>query len=464
VSSISRPIGFSLCLLTRRILRTHLSRSNWNEKRFPRAISHCSRKAPVFIGPSATATHQEVSETESQLSDLPDSLTFAKPIWNGFLSEPTSRLPSYNVSDAPPAPHELELSVFGPGVGECIVVHIGDGDWIVVDSCIDRQSGTPIALAYLRSLGVEVATRVKLVVATHWHDDHIKGLAETFRTSENAKFVTSAAYPLQDLLRLVSLGNEAAGPMSATKEYSEIIKVLLDRRGKGERLDAVGPIPALANKKLLALTGAERALQAEAFALSPADGVYNLAQAELRNALSAIEQRRCPSPLGPNQLSVVLWLRIGVLTVMLGADLEHVLGTTEGWQAIVSSAERPQGRAGFFKVPHHGSEGADCPQCWTDLLVEQPIAVVTAYSRSMLPKPTDIDRLRMRSQRVFLTSDPAHYSLPRRPNAVEKTLREVAVRRRALAGRMGHVQVRCDARDIAQDPLILLRNGAQRCA
>ncbi len=334
------------------------------------------------------------------------------------------------MTDTPPAPHQLEITVFGPGLGECVVVHVGDGDWIVVDSCMDRRSGQPAALDYLRSLNIDVASRVKLVVATHWHDDHIRGLAEILRAAESAKFVNSAAYAFRDLVRVVELGASTAPASSATQEYNGINKILMQRRRGGERAEAVGPIPALANKKLLALAGAGRSVSAEIFAISPADGVFNRAAEELRDALVTIEQRRRPSLQGPNQLCVVLWLKVGVLNVLLGADLEHVVGTTEGWNAIVGATERPEGRAGFFKVSHHGSENADCPGCWTDLLLENPIAILTPHSPSKLPKPADVSRLCARTPHVYLTARPASFGLPRRDNAIEKTLRELGVKRR----------------------------------
>lgn len=355
----------------------------------------------------------------------------------------------------------MEVSVFGPGIGECVVVHVGDGDWVVVDSCLHRETGQAIALNYLASLNVEVATKVKLVVATHWHDDHIRGLSQILRAAESAKFVNSAAYAFRDLLRVVKIGS-VAPQSSATKEYDAIVKILYDRRPKGERPSTVGPLQAVANKKLLALTGPERSISSEVFALSPADGVFNRAQKELSDALSAITQRRRPSRLGANQLCVALWLKVGVLDVLLGADLEDVPGTTEGWQAIVGTAERPQGRAGFFKVPHHGSENADCGRCWTDLLLPQPFAILTPYSRSMIPRSTDIRRLCGRTSRLFLTSDPTRYSLPRRENAIEKTLREVTGRRRALVGQMGQVRLRSDARNITEEPELVMRNGARQ--
>ena len=164
---------------------------------------------------------------------------------------------------------------------------------------------------------------------------------------------------------------------------------------------------------------------------------------------------------GPNQLSVALWLKVGILDVLLGADLEHVSVPTRGWLAITRSNERPVGRAGFFKVPHHGSKNADCSECWTELLSPTPIAIVTPYSRSRLPTPTDIERLCSQSPSVYLTSDQS-YPLPRRDNAVEKTLRGMVISRRALAGQMGHVRLRCDAATPDQQPMVDLNNGARQ--
>jgi len=369
------------------------------------------------------------------------------------------------VISEPPNLHELEVSVFGPGVGECIVAHVGDGDWIVVDSCINRESQEPVALEYLKSLHVDIPSRVRLVVATHWHDDHIRGLAEVFRVAESAKFVDSAAYSLSFLARVVELGTKTAANASVTEEYSGIFEILKGRRNKGERKEAVGPLRAVANKRLLLLTGEDRTVRAEVTALSPSDGTFSKAEGELKRALSIIAERKRPSLLGPNQLSVVLWLRVGSLQVMLGADLEHVAGTTEGWKAIVNSKERPEGRAGIFKVSHHGSKNADCPECWDNLLSNQPIAVVTPYSPAKLPSNTDLARLCGQTNLLYLTSDHTRYKVPTLDRAVEKTLRESGIERRALEGKMGHVRLRADALDPVPKTRVELFNGAElRCA
>ena len=210
------------------------------------------------------------------------------------------------------------------------------------------------------------------------------------------------------------------------------------------------------------MTQGERSVGAEIFALSPSDAAYYLAKEELGAALSAIKGGRRPVTQGPNQLSIVLWLKVGVLDILLGADLEHVSEPTRGWLAITRSNERPIGRAGFFKVPHHGSQNADCSECWTELLSPEPIAVLTPHAPSRLPTQADIERICVGSSSVYLTSDHTSYGLPRRDNAVEKTMRGMAISRRALAGQMGHVRLRCDAVSADQRPLVQLNNGARQ--
>jgi len=63
---------------------------------------------------------------------------------------------------------ELEISLFGPGIGECIVVHLGNRQWMVVDSCMNVGRTEPIAVNYLNQMGVDVESDVKLVVVTQW--------------------------------------------------------------------------------------------------------------------------------------------------------------------------------------------------------------------------------------------------------------------------------------------------------
>jgi len=329
---------------------------------------------------------------------------------------------------------------------------------------LDKKTGEAIALKYLKAIGVDIALSVKMVVATHWHDDHIRGLSKVLREARNAIFVDSAAYSFSKLSHIVRLGAQTAANASVTEEYNEIYQVLKQRRLKGERLEAVGPVQASANKKLLNLVSHNRAVNAEVIALSPSDGTLNHARAELEHAESLFLERKRPSRQGANQLCVVLWVRVGELQVILGADLEHVSGRTEGWRAIVGSAERPAGVAGIFKVPHHGSKNAHSPECWDTLLSSNPVGIVTPYAQSGLPTTNDIQRLCGLTSEVYITSDYRLYKVPTLNHTVEKMLKD-RKKRRALEGPMGHVRLRADAKNPGLKPEIEMFNGAEKiCA
>ena len=140
---------------------------------------------------------------------------------------------------SPPSSEEFEISLFGAGVGESVVVHLGFGAWIVVDSCRDA-SRSPVALSYLKSIGTDPSSIV-LIVATHWHDDHVDGLAELMRRAPSAKFVCSAALHTKQFFRLVSSGTRVLGKSSATDEFAEIFRTLEGRDAERARRGAAGP-------------------------------------------------------------------------------------------------------------------------------------------------------------------------------------------------------------------------------
>jgi glyoxylase-like metal-dependent hydrolase (beta-lactamase superfamily II) len=105
----------------------------------------------------------------------------------------------------PPLTDEVEVSVFGPGFGECIVVHLTEQSWLVVDSCIDARTKEPAALVYFEKIGVDAAKDVRFVISTHWHDDHIRGIGRVVGKCELAKFVCAHGLGSKEFKTLVSL-------------------------------------------------------------------------------------------------------------------------------------------------------------------------------------------------------------------------------------------------------------------
>jgi beta-lactamase superfamily II metal-dependent hydrolase len=211
-------------------------------------------------------------------------------------------------SDAPAA-ETIEVSLFGPGVGECVVLHVGGGRWIVVDSCLD--DGRAVALAYLAAIGV-APTSICLVIATHWHDDHIRGLTEVVGAAPGADFVCSAALRLEEFLSLIAASPAVRLTTRLGSGVDEMTSIL-------QRLQERNRHPTWANSNQVILRNGVVQLTS----LSPSSATLSrsmLGFAALAPKLKAA-LKTVPN-VSPNETSVVLHLQCDKAVVLLGADLE----------------------------------------------------------------------------------------------------------------------------------------------
>lgn len=336
-----------------------------------------------------------------------------------------------------PRPSEIEFSIFGPGFGECALLHLGEGQWLIVDSCVDQRRREQPALAYLNRIGVDAAQAVKLVVATHWHDDHIRGLGQVVSACATARFACPVAFRDPELLTLIGvLRNEPFREQSGTTEITRVFQSLRER-GRSR----VPPIiPVISNRVLLDELRGDTA-RVRVVALSPSDAAVVQAAVALKARAQGGSLTVAPSP---NLCSVVLHVSFPSVSLLLGADLEETADPSAGWSAVVDLIGRPRDRAQVFKVPHHGSGTGHHDRVWAEML-EQPIyAVLTPFVRlrTPLPSPDDINRIVGLSNQAYITSMPVRPSAPRREPAVERQLREMT-RRMALAEPvMGHIRFR----------------------
>lgn len=345
----------------------------------------------------------------------------------------------------PPARDEFEVSVFGPGLGECIVVHLGDNEWCVVDSFISRGASESIAAQYLRGFDNDALNRIRLIVATHWHDDHIRGLSQLVKLVPQASFACSDALNSSQFLTLAAA---FSGPFSRSSGTDELGKIL----GAAEPAIAArpskmkSPMWAGENRHLLTLPAVPgvRSHPVKIVALSPSDRTKMLALQEFANLTPSVgtSVRRLGRG-GENHASVAIWIDTGNEYLILGADLEHVDDHQRGWRAVLNShdSHRTNQRASFIKVPHHGSITGDAPEVWARMLVTNPVAVVTGYTPSRLPKPSDLKRLAQRTDRLFHTTI-ASTRTPARDPSVEKMMKMFSKDRKALIGRAGQVRMR----------------------
>lgn len=342
-----------------------------------------------------------------------------------------------------PAADELEVSLFGPGIGECVVVHLGHNEWLVADSCCARGSKSPAALDYFDRIGVDVSTAVRLIVVTHWHDDHINGIARLLEAAKSARLFSSAALNGKEFLKFVSY-HRTSGTLSASSGVDEMYQVLslltARRKMSGASTRAVGPEWVKANECLWQRQNPA----ASVHALSPSSGALTLALQEFGSALDTVMPRRRAVAQTANEVAVALWVDVGGLKVLLGSDLEESPDDNCGWKAIIASSAKPVGKARVFKVAHHGSETAHNEAVWSSMLDRSPHAVLTTFSSGKpLPSDGDVRRILGRASTLHSTSPPKGWSPPRRDAAVERTVREVVTRRRVVRGSMGHVRLRC---------------------
>ena len=329
----------------------------------------------------------------------------------------------------PPGKSEFELTLLGPGYGESIVMHVGGGVWVLVDSCIDTD-GTPRALRYLESIGVDPAETVDLIVATHWHDDHIRGIAKLVEVCKKAAFCCASVLLRKEFLTVV--GALESRPLTVfgagLKEMHGVISRLRQAASK--------PTLALANRRIF-VQGA-----CEIWSLSPNDSNFLNFLRTIGGLLpqEGESKTRIPS-LSPNEVSVALWVRVEDIAVLLGSDLEK-----RGWIEILQNAARPNGKSSAFKVPHHGSKSAHAQQVWERMLDPDPFAVLTPWrvGGRALPNQQDVRRILSCTTNAYATAKTG--SLTRAPvsrsSMVRRTIRESGVKLRRIVMPPGAVRLR----------------------
>ena len=289
-----------------------------------------------------------------------------------------------------PSLQELELSVFGRGFGECIILSCGNNDFIVVDSFVNPETNQPIALDYIKAIGLQPSA-IKQVIVTHWHQDHIEGLVNMLEEIGNG--VTVILNPIISKDRFneyisvsVALRNEKV------REFTKLCKYIKENKIK--------VLYAMQDKRLFSneLFGS-----AELIALSPQDD-------ELSKYLNSII---LPEPGKPNSLpymnenmfSIVLLAKYAHNGIILGSDLE-ISNIYNGWKAIVDNYTHSSCKPSVIKVAHHGSENGYYDPLWKNIMDKEPISVVTAFNKGYkLPKDADIDRIKTLSKEVYLAGN-----------------------------------------------------------
>lgn len=364
--------------------------------------------------------------------------------------------------EIPPDPNELEISVFGPGYGESIVVHLGMGEWLVIDSCLSDDRDKPIALDYFERLGINYENDVKVIMASHWHDDHIRGLSALYAECINSKFACSNALLNKEFFELLAAGkkNLLVASNSGSSEFSGILSDIRARKKRTHWQNASPDIWLMDGT--IVFNSNNLAKQAVVTALSPSSQTITDSTVRFAKMLPTENQDITKLPtVEPNDTSVVVSIQSKYFTAILGADLEVSNDTLKGWDAVLNSQYRPKKKSLFFKIAHHGSHTGDHADVWQHMLEKNPYAFLTPFARqkNKIPLKSDLTRISKRTPNFYLTRWPPTQRLPKRPNPVERSIKSFSQNHTAIQKRVGHLRFRIKM-DQNSQPNIEMFNGA----
>jgi len=336
-----------------------------------------------------------------------------------------------------------EISLFGSGVGECVVIHMGAGQWFIIDSCLCPKTKKPIALVYLRSIGVDYSNQVIGILITHWHSDHIKGASELLKCCAKAKLYCSGALSSNEAFKIATLYKKSIFNEhdQDVREFSDIVDFLYQTNAP-KRLEPVRSRHTFRDIRQ------QNQVASRLIALSPSNMAVTQSIADLaqQQPKEKSQRTRAIATQSANLNAVAVHFTFGQLSVVLGSDLENSNNLNTGWNAVFNDnmiAELSLTKAHIFKVSHHGSQSGHHDAIWSDLLLDKPLAMTTTFSPSQLPREQDIERLKKQSKALLLTCDPTKNKKIKRDKMVERELRGIAIKQRTINTKnMGHIQIR----------------------
>ena len=371
-----------------------------------------------------------------------------------------------------PKDDQLELSLFGPGFGEAIALHYGNQQWLLVDSCKDSRTDQPASIKYLRQLGIPLDSGVKMILITHWHDDHVAGISEIVRACPSATIVASAAWRTDELTELMGYFRfHSYSGNSGIEEMREILDILEERKKRRVRLNVmnVAGENTILLRETMMIDGSPVSVDFSALSPSSNEVSYaNLAFSKLI-PVPGKREKRIATPKH-NYTSVAMWCRIGTHRLLLGADVETRADPKTGWTNILDDsqvldrdlAKKLLRTCPIFKVAHHGSKTGHDQRVWNEVLTGEPLVVMTPWNNAgqYLPTTEDLKRLSRLTPHAYITAPPARRRTKFKPSVVREILNDLTEDTHIVEPSVGHIRLRCDIKQPFVDWDIALFDSA----
>lgn len=304
-------------------------------------------------------------------------------------------------------------------------------------------------MAYFDALKIDPSTAIKVIVATHWHDDHYKGLSKIIGAAPDAKICIPIALTCPEFLKFAKrmAKNKSAVARVKLDEFSATIDEIRDRNERGLVNFAFADV----RKQLYSVPADQsgHGLPCEVAALSPSEGdILNFLERIMPLTPQGRRTKRSISSAEPNEVSIVTLIKIGDCEILLAGDLENSGKDNSGLEGIVANHRTmPFGKgASLYKVGHHGSETAYNLDIWNELATKDPHSVVTPWRKGggRLPTKEGVKAIVQHSTEAFITASDARTRARKknRPLGVTRQLRDSNMRLRSLTPPFGAVRFR----------------------
>ena len=278
-----------------------------------------------------------------------------------------------------------------------------------------------------------------MILCTHWHDDHIKGMSQLLEECHSANLYFSRATDMRKFLVWLGFDYQKLSEKNtirSTGEFVKCLKIVRDRNLQPVRINAdrlLKSIPALG---------------VSIYSLSPSDYAIEQYDHEIGELITGYgNPGRTYELLSPNDKSVVILLEFGAHRAILGADLEVSDDNRKGWLNILDySTVIGDRKASLFKISHHGSENGYHERIWTDLLETEPVSKLTPWNLgNNLP---DLQMLRLygdKTNQLYITSPTMNDSKPiKRDKKIDSIVEKFGIKLSEVKYNFGLVRSRVD--------------------
>ena len=349
---------------------------------------------------------------------------------------------------SPPAFDEIEVTLIGgtAGYGESILMHIGNGDWVVIDSCVNVKTGESAPISYLNDLNVDISQHVLYVLCTHWHDDHIKGLSSILEqcTSKtvfalscsddrekwvyemlNAYNYLGKSTVLNELTSTIAKANEKGIKVLPVKQDSLVFNV------NGVKAHALSPSDEVVKKFEEEVASAQmkyHKVLAQVIKLKSMDAhtiqEATILEEETINSFAGLIEERIDKGkviqeaanllmykdtkrVEQNDRCVALLVSFNNHHIVLGADLENKTASgVTGWMSVAKCSSMNGISSGLFKIPHHGSETGYCNFFLKSFIKNDATMKLTAWAKGdkLIPELEMLGKYYAHSQQMYITT------------------------------------------------------------